>query len=58
MPFIMGIDLSMFDYAIEYLNEEENIFIVNITADEITISSSFNNKNTKKYKKITKKDLL
>jgi len=57
MPFIMGIDLSMFDYALEYLNEEENIFIVNITTDEITVSSILNNKKNKK-KKITKQDIL
>ncbi len=57
MPFIMGIDLSMFDYALEYLNEEENIFIVNITTDEITVSSILNDKKNKK-KKITKQDIL
>lgn len=57
MPFIMGIDLSMFDYALEYLNEEENIFIVNLTTDEVTVSSLLNDKNTKK-KKIIKQDIL
>lgn len=57
MPFIMGIDLSMFDYALEYLNEEENIFIVNISTDEVTSSSLLNIKNNKK-KKVTKQDIL
>jgi hypothetical protein len=58
MPFIMGIDLFMFDYALEYLTEEENIFIVNISTDEITISSSLNEKKAKKNKQTTIKDLL
>lgn len=57
MPFIMGIDLSMFDYAMEYLNEEDNIYIVNLSTDEIIVSSILNNKSTKK-KKITKQDIL
>lgn len=57
MPFIMGIDLFMFNYASEYLNEEENIYIINISTDNITISSLLNVKNTKK-KKISKADIL
>jgi len=58
MPFIMGIDLSMFDYALEFLNEEENIFIVNILSDEVTVSGLINSTKNNKNKTTLKADLL
>ena len=53
----MGIDRSMFKYAEEYLKEEENIYIVNISTDYITVSSLMNSKDKNK-KNITKSDVL
>jgi hypothetical protein len=43
----MGLDDSMFEFALEYLQEEENIFIVNISYNSIIISSQLNNLNKK-----------
>lgn len=54
----MGIDLSMFDYALEFLNEEENIFIVNILSDEVTVSGLINSTKNNKNKTTLKADLL
>ncbi len=44
----MGIDEKMMPIAEEYLKEEENIYLVFINKDLISISSKLKNKNTKK----------
>lgn len=60
----MGLDYSMFDYALEYLHEEDSIYIVDLFSNSITISSQLANLNNKKKEKSgkkktqTKKDLL
>lgn len=56
MPFVMGIDISMFDLTVQYLEENENIYLVFIEEQRIDISnniiknqlSQYQKKNTKK----------
>lgn len=52
MPFIMGIDEALFETAKQYLNEEDNIYIIHIKKDLIDVS--FN----KKGKKLKRKELM
>jgi hypothetical protein len=58
----MGLDDSMFEFALEYLSEEENIFIVNLSSNTIIISNQLNNLKKKekpgKNKADNKKELL
>jgi hypothetical protein len=58
----MGLDDSMFEFALEYLSEEENIFIVNLSSNTIIISNQLNNSKKKekpgKNKADIKKELL
>jgi len=56
----MGLDYSMFDYALEYLHEEESIFIIDLFSNTITLSSQLANLKKKggKNKLQSKKDLL
>lgn len=48
MPFIMGIDETMFKLAEEYLDEENTIYIVNIKKNQIDVSKNRNLKGKKR----------
>lgn len=51
LPFIMGIDKNMLDLGYEYLQEEENIFIIFINLNVI-------DKFTNQKKKVGRKSLM
>ena len=63
MPFIMGIEHSMFDFAVEYLEENQNIFLVFIEDQNINISNNIHHiikskQKCEKTKKIQKKTVF
>lgn len=51
MPFVMGIEESMLNTAKQYMDSDENIFIVYINKNNIDVY------NNRKFKKLTKRSL-
>jgi len=61
MPFIMGLEKSMFHFAVQYLEENKNIYLVFIEDQKIEISNNINNIINNKSinkKKVEFKDII
>jgi len=61
MPFIMGLEKSMFHFAVQYLEENTNIYLVFIEDQKIEISNNINNiinNKSNNKKKVEFKDII